>query len=49
MAVTAAGQTTYQPPTQFIVHTDADDVVPDVNGLVELPPQYSEHRRVGAL
>jgi hypothetical protein len=48
-AVTAAGQTTYQPPTQFIVHTDADDVVPDVNGLVELPPQYSEHRRVGAL
>ncbi|KAG2042710.1 hypothetical protein BDR03DRAFT_572363 [Suillus americanus] len=45
---TAAGQTAYQPPTQIIVHTDADDVVPDVNGLVELPPQYSEHRGVRA-
>lgn len=47
-AATAAGQTAYQPPTQFIVHTDADDVVPDANGLVELPPQYSEHRGVHA-
>ncbi|KAG2042709.1 hypothetical protein BDR03DRAFT_944050 [Suillus americanus] len=43
-AATAAGQTTYQPPTRIIVHTDADDVVPDDNGLIELPPQYSEHR-----
>ncbi|KAG2042712.1 hypothetical protein BDR03DRAFT_573021 [Suillus americanus] len=47
-AATAAGQTAHQPPTQIIVHTDADDVVPDVNGLVELPPQYSEHRGVRA-
>ncbi|KAG1838602.1 hypothetical protein F4604DRAFT_508461 [Suillus subluteus] len=45
-AATAAGQPTYQLPTQIIVHTDADDVVPDV---VELPPQYSEHRGVQAL
>ncbi|KAG1881061.1 hypothetical protein F4604DRAFT_1922082 [Suillus subluteus] len=48
-AATAAGQPIYQPPTQIIVHTDADDDVPDVNGLVELPPQYSEHRGVHAL
>lgn len=47
--VAAAGQTVYQPPTQFIVHTDVDDVVPNANGLVELPPQYSEHRGVGVL
>lgn len=47
-AATAAGQTAYQPPTQIIVHTDADDV-PNANGLVELPPQYSEHRGLGAL
>ncbi|KAG2075611.1 hypothetical protein BDR04DRAFT_1228565 [Suillus decipiens] len=40
---TAAGQTVYQPPTRIIVHTDADVVMPDDNGLVELPPQYSEH------
>ncbi|KAG1881063.1 hypothetical protein F4604DRAFT_1922085 [Suillus subluteus] len=45
-AATAASQTTYQLPTQIIVHTDADDVVPAV---VELPPQYSEHRGVRAL
>ncbi|KAG1795109.1 uncharacterized protein HD556DRAFT_1236132 [Suillus plorans] len=43
MASTSA-RTAYQPPTQIIVHTDADDVVPDHNGLVELPPQYSDHR-----
>ncbi|KAG2042713.1 hypothetical protein BDR03DRAFT_944072 [Suillus americanus] len=48
-AATAAGQTSYQPPTQIIVHTDADDIVPDANGVVELPPQYSEHRGVQAL
>ncbi|KAG1897109.1 uncharacterized protein F5891DRAFT_1050415, partial [Suillus fuscotomentosus] len=39
----ANAQTTYQPPTQIIVHTDANDVMPDENGVVELPPQYSEH------
>ncbi|KAG2103135.1 uncharacterized protein F5147DRAFT_580703 [Suillus discolor] len=39
-----ASASAYQPPTQIIVHTDADDVVPDRNGLVELPPQYSDHR-----
>ncbi|KAG2042714.1 hypothetical protein BDR03DRAFT_944075 [Suillus americanus] len=48
-AATAAGQTAHQPPTQIIVHTDADDVVPDASGVVELPPQYSEHRGVQAL
>ncbi|KAG1834136.1 hypothetical protein EV424DRAFT_1362911 [Suillus variegatus] len=40
----ASAQTAYRPPTQIIVHTDADDVMPDRNGLVELPPQYSDHR-----
>ncbi|KAG1770630.1 hypothetical protein EDD22DRAFT_38862 [Suillus occidentalis] len=47
-AAMAAGQTAYQPPpaARIIVHTDADDVVPDDNGVVELPPQYSEHRGV---
>ncbi|KAG0709444.1 hypothetical protein DFH29DRAFT_793805, partial [Suillus ampliporus] len=48
---TTAGQTAYQPraPTRVIVHTDVEDVVPDDNGVVELPPQYSERRRVLAL
>ncbi|KAG1791138.1 hypothetical protein EV424DRAFT_1549426 [Suillus variegatus] len=44
----ASAQTAYQPPTRIIVHTDADDVVPDSNGVVELPPQYSEHRGIRA-
>ncbi|KAG2103473.1 uncharacterized protein F5147DRAFT_281425 [Suillus discolor] len=44
----ASAQTAYQPPTRIIVHTDADDVVPDNNGVVELPPQYSEHRGIRA-
>ncbi|KAG1881065.1 hypothetical protein F4604DRAFT_1746187 [Suillus subluteus] len=44
----SGGQTAYQLPTRIIVHTDADDVVPDDNGLVELPPQYSDHRGVRA-
>jgi hypothetical protein len=49
-ATTAAGQIAYQPPpARIIVHTDADDVVPDDNGVVELPPQYSEHRGVRAM
>lgn len=48
-AAMAAGQTAYQPPARIIVHTDADDVVPDDNGVVELPPQYSEHRGVHAM
>ncbi|KAG1850986.1 hypothetical protein C8R48DRAFT_368412 [Suillus tomentosus] len=39
----ANAQAIYQPPTRIIVHTDANDVVPDENGVVELPPQYSEH------
>ncbi|KAG2358522.1 hypothetical protein BDR07DRAFT_1489345 [Suillus spraguei] len=47
-ATTAAGQTVYQPPTRVMVHTDADVVIPDNNGLVELPPQYSEHWGVRA-
>jgi hypothetical protein len=40
-----AGHTAYKPSTRFILHTDVEDVVPDDNGVVELPPQYSEHRR----
>ncbi|KAG2103131.1 uncharacterized protein F5147DRAFT_654862 [Suillus discolor] len=45
----ASVQTAYRHPTQIIVHTDADDVVPDYNGLIELPPQYSNHRENRAL
>ncbi|OJA16194.1 hypothetical protein AZE42_00137 [Rhizopogon vesiculosus] len=44
-----AGQTAYRNPTRFIVHNDVDDVVPDDNGVVELPPQYSERRQPLAL
>ncbi|KAG2369388.1 hypothetical protein BDR07DRAFT_1604686 [Suillus spraguei] len=40
-----AGHTAYKPSTRFILHTDVDDVAPDENGVVELPPQYSEHRQ----
>jgi hypothetical protein len=38
-----AGTSAYQ-PSRFIVHTDADDDLPPPNndGVVELPPQYSE-------
>ncbi|KAH7929312.1 hypothetical protein BV22DRAFT_1057011 [Leucogyrophana mollusca] len=39
-----AGATAYKAPTRFVLHTDVDDVVPDENGVVELPPQYSERR-----
>ena len=36
-----AGMSSYQ-PTRFIVHTDAEDNVPEVEpDVVELPPQYS--------
>lgn len=46
----SSAQTAYQPPpARIIVHTDADDAVPDDNGVVELPPQYSEHRGVRAM
>jgi hypothetical protein len=45
----ASAQTAQPPPARIIVHTDADDVVPDDNGVVELPPQYSEHRGVRAM
>lgn len=39
-----AGMPIYQ-PTRFIVHTDAEDRVPeDEVEVVELPPQYSERR-----
>ncbi|KAF9237312.1 hypothetical protein BU15DRAFT_76033 [Melanogaster broomeanus] len=38
-----AGVTSYQPATRFVVHTDAEDVVPPDNSeVIELPPQYSE-------
>ncbi|OCH96068.1 hypothetical protein OBBRIDRAFT_787521 [Obba rivulosa] len=36
-----AGIPAYQAPPRFILHTDAEDVVPEV---IELPPQYSERR-----
>lgn len=38
-----AGLNAYK-PQRFIVHTDADDILPPPNdeGVVELPPQYSE-------
>jgi hypothetical protein len=40
-----AGVTGYA-PSRFIVHTDAEDELPEPNGegVVELPPQYSERR-----
>lgn len=38
----------YQLPTRIVMHTDAGDIMPDENGLVELPPQYSEHHGVRA-
>jgi hypothetical protein len=46
---TAAGQIANRPPPRIIVHIDADDVVPDDNSVIELPPQYSEHRGAYAL
>jgi hypothetical protein len=38
-------------PSRFIVHTDADDDLPQPNhdGVIELPPQYSEHRRMSGV
>ncbi|KAG2103474.1 uncharacterized protein F5147DRAFT_809225 [Suillus discolor] len=42
-SLSVPAQIAYQPPTRIIVHTDANDVTPDKNGVVELPPQYSEH------
>jgi len=43
-----AGVNAYK-PQRFIVHTDADDILPPPNdeGVVELPPQYSERHAVG--
>jgi len=40
-----AGVTPYT-PSRFIVHTDAEDELPppDADGVVELPPQYTERR-----
>ncbi|KAG6817998.1 hypothetical protein H0H87_009153 [Tephrocybe sp. NHM501043] len=40
-----AGTSTYT-PSRFIVHTDVEDELPPPNqdGVVELPPQYSERR-----
>ena len=43
-----AGVKAYQ-PSRFIVHRDADDDLPRPNddGVVEVPPQYSERRILG--
>jgi hypothetical protein len=40
-----AGVSAYK-PSRFIVHTDVEDELPPPNqdGVVELPPQYSERR-----
>lgn len=45
-----AGVSSYKSPSHIIVHTDAEDDLPppNVDGIVELPPQYTE-RRVGGL
>lgn len=32
-------------PARFILHTDVEEVEPDENGFIELPPQYSASRR----
>ncbi|EPQ60555.1 hypothetical protein GLOTRDRAFT_113163 [Gloeophyllum trabeum ATCC 11539] len=40
-----AGVTSYQPPPRFILHNDLEEIMPDENGVVELPPQYSEARK----
>lgn len=38
-----AGMANNYPPTRFIVHTDAEDEIPEVvPAVVELPPQYTE-------
>ncbi|KAI0068453.1 hypothetical protein BV25DRAFT_582861 [Artomyces pyxidatus] len=39
-----SGDARYQ-PARFILHTDAEEINPDENGVVELPPQYSAARR----
>ncbi|EMD42131.1 hypothetical protein CERSUDRAFT_79741 [Gelatoporia subvermispora B] len=45
-----AGISTYQPPARFILHTDAEDVVPlPEEDIIELPPQYSERRTPAAI
>jgi len=38
-------------PSRFVLHTDADDDLPQPNGdgVIELPPQYSERRHVANL
>jgi hypothetical protein len=32
-------------PARFILHTDVEEIEPDENGFIELPPQYSANRR----
>ncbi|KAF9455099.1 hypothetical protein P691DRAFT_716315 [Macrolepiota fuliginosa MF-IS2] len=42
-----AGVPAYKSPSRILVHTDADDDVlppPNADGVVELPPQYTERR-----
>ncbi|KAI0307875.1 hypothetical protein B0F90DRAFT_79118 [Multifurca ochricompacta] len=40
---TITTSTRYQ-PARFVLHTDAEEIEPDENGIIELPPQYSEKR-----
>ncbi|KAF5355845.1 hypothetical protein D9756_004124 [Leucocoprinus leucothites] len=44
-----AGASLYKSPSRIVVHTDAEDVLPPPNadGVVELPPQYTERRGGG--
>ena len=40
------GPAVLQPPPRFVLHTDAEDAIPepDETSVVELPPMYSERR-----
>jgi hypothetical protein len=41
----AAESSQRQAPTRFVLHTDLDEVAaPNADGVIELPPQYSESR-----
>jgi hypothetical protein len=40
---TDEAESTSHRPTRFVLHTDVDELQPDEDGAVELPPQYSNH------
>ncbi|KAF4622940.1 hypothetical protein D9613_001740 [Agrocybe pediades] len=45
LKASSSSQAPYR-PTRFVLHTDVEDAIPgpDEDGVVELPPQYSERR-----